>query len=81
MASSATTSGVAPPPFPPNNTIELVSVRDSKITSVSVYSSRAEITRLFGFDVKAGLNLLHISGLPSALDKDSLRCVGDFYND
>jgi len=75
MASSGTASGVAPPPFPPNNTIELVSVRDSKIASVSVYSSRAEITRLFKFDVKAGLNHVSVSGLPSVLDKDSLRCV------
>ena len=65
--------GVALPPFPPDNAVELVSVKDSKIISVSVYSGRAEITRLFKFTVKSGLNQVIVLGLPRVLDKDSLR--------
>jgi peptidoglycan hydrolase CwlO-like protein len=63
------------PPFPSDNAIELVSVKDSKIVSVSVYSGRAEITRLFKFTVKSGLNQVAILGLPHVLDRDSLRYV------
>lgn len=50
-----TASKDAPPSFEPR-AIELVSVNDSKITNVSLYSSRAEITRVFRFEVKVGLN-------------------------
>jgi hypothetical protein len=67
--------GVELPPFPTDNAIELVSVKDSKIISISVHSGRAEITRVFKFTVKSGLNQVAILGLPHALDKDSLRCV------
>ncbi|KAF8148209.1 hypothetical protein B0H34DRAFT_669000 [Crassisporium funariophilum] len=66
----------APPPFQPVNIIELDSVKDSKIISVSVYSGRAEVTRLFKFNVKTGQNQLNISGLPRVLDEDSLRVEG-----
>jgi len=65
----------APPDFQPVNNIELVSVKDSKITSVSVYSGRAEITRLFKFAVATGQNQVDIIGLPRVMDQDSLRCV------
>lgn len=65
--------GIVLPPFPADNVIELVSVNDSKIIGVSVYSGRAEITRLFKFIVKSGLNQVCIQGLPKALDKDSFR--------
>jgi hypothetical protein len=58
-----------------STSIELVSVKDSKIISVSVYSGRAEITRLFKFTVKSGLNQVAILGLPRVMDRDSLRCV------
>jgi hypothetical protein len=60
-------------PFPTDNAIELVSTKDSKIINVSIYSGRAEITRLFCFTVKSGLTQVAILGLPRALDKDSLR--------
>jgi len=57
------------------NTIELVSAKDSKITIVSVYSGRAEVTRLFKFTAKTGQNQLNITGLPRVMDQDSLRCI------
>lgn len=66
----ATTDGFT---FQPVNAVELDFVEDSIITGVSVYPRRAEITRLFKFNVAAGQNQLNISGLPAALDKDSLR--------
>lgn len=63
-----------PPPFQSSvNVIELDSVADSTITGVSVYSERAEITRLFKFNIKTGQNQLNISGLPGVLDQESLR--------
>ncbi|KAL0946274.1 hypothetical protein HGRIS_012526 [Hohenbuehelia grisea] len=65
----------APPPFQVN-TIELVSVESSKITGVSVYSGRAEVTRAYRFAVKTGQNQVKISGLPNVLDHDSLRVEG-----
>ena len=63
-----------PPSFEPN-AVHLVSLKDSKITTVSLYSSRAEITRVFKFHVKAGLNQLNVSGLPNVLDQASLKYV------
>ena len=60
-------------PLQPVNTIELYSEEDSTITGVSVYPSRAEITRLFELNVATGQNQLNISGLPATLDRDSLR--------
>jgi len=61
------------PPFQLSNPIELVAEKDSKIISVSVYTGRAEVTRLFKFDVKTGQNQLNIIGLPAVLDRDSFR--------
>ncbi|CAA7266059.1 unnamed protein product [Cyclocybe aegerita] len=65
-----------PPAFQAVNTIDLVSIKDSKIINVSVYSGRAEITRLFKFSVKTGQNQLNIVGLPRVLDKESFRVEG-----
>ncbi|PPQ75228.1 hypothetical protein CVT24_007655 [Panaeolus cyanescens] len=65
-----------PPPVEPPHAIELDSIKDSKIISVSVYSARAEITRLFKFNVKTGQNQLHVRNLPQALDQDSFRVEG-----
>ncbi|KAF9532401.1 hypothetical protein CPB83DRAFT_847799 [Crepidotus variabilis] len=76
MTSDSQLPESAPPPFPPIETIDLVSVKDSKIISVAVYSGRAEITRLFKFNVNAGQNQLNITGLPQALDQDSFRVEG-----
>ncbi|KAF7367401.1 hypothetical protein MSAN_00802700 [Mycena sanguinolenta] len=64
-----------PPPFEPSK-IELNSVTDSKIIAVSLYSTRAEITRLFKFEVKTGQNQVHIAGLPNVLETESLRVEG-----
>ncbi|KAF7367406.1 hypothetical protein MSAN_00803200 [Mycena sanguinolenta] len=64
-----------PPPFEPSK-IELKSVADSKIIAVSLYSTRAEITRLFKFEVKTGQNQVHIAGLPNVLETESLRVEG-----
>ncbi|PPQ80767.1 hypothetical protein CVT25_001904 [Psilocybe cyanescens] len=75
-SSSPTNADASPPPFQPVNTVDLVSVEDSKIISVSVYAGRAEITRLFKFNVKTGQNQLNIVGLPKVLDQDSLRVEG-----
>lgn len=62
-----------PPPFDPTNVIDLISINDGKIIHVSLYSGRAEITRLYKFPVKTGQNQVNINGLPNALDRDSLR--------
>jgi hypothetical protein len=59
----------------PINVVNLVSLDDSKITHVSLYTGRAEVTRLYAFSVKAGQNQVVISGLPSILDQQSLRYV------
>ncbi|KAF7365674.1 hypothetical protein MVEN_00441100 [Mycena venus] len=65
-----------PPAFEPTGSIELQSVTDSKIIGVSLYSSRAEITRLYKFSVKTGQNQVNISGLPNVLEAESLRVEG-----
>ena len=64
----------APPPFEPANVIELTSTEGSKITNVSLYTGRAEITRLYKLSVATGQNQVIINGLPDALDRESLRC-------
>jgi len=53
--------------------VDLVSVDDSKIINVSLYTGRAEITRLYKFPVRTGQNLVNINGLPNVMDKESLR--------
>ncbi|KAJ7599850.1 hypothetical protein C8J56DRAFT_812753 [Mycena floridula] len=65
-----------PPAFEPTNVVELTAIDDSKLVSVSLYSSRAEITRLYKVPVVIGLNQVTISGLPSVLDQDSLKVEG-----
>ncbi|KAG6846856.1 hypothetical protein H0H93_011403, partial [Arthromyces matolae] len=75
MTTSQTLEEV-PPPFEAANTIFLTSVDDSKILKVSLYSGRAEVTRLFKFSVKTGQNHVSINGLPNVLDRDSIRVEG-----
>ena len=72
---SMDTSNDSPPPFEPINIVELVSVDNSKIAGVSLYSGRAEITRVYKFSVKTGQNQINITGLPNVLDQGSLRFV------
>ncbi|KAM6493926.1 protein of unknown function (DUF4139) domain containing protein [Amanita muscaria] len=56
--------------------VDLDSVSDSKIASVSVYTGRAEITRVFKLSVKTGQNLVKVNGLPNVLEHDSIRVEG-----
>ncbi|KAF7303988.1 hypothetical protein MIND_00629800 [Mycena indigotica] len=65
-----------PPPFDGATTLDLQASVASKIASVSLYSSRAEITRVFRLAVKTGLNQVNISGLPTVLEPESLRIEG-----
>ncbi|KAJ7505942.1 hypothetical protein B0H11DRAFT_1795634 [Mycena galericulata] len=65
-----------PPAFEGPSSIELQSVADSKIIAVSLYSTRAEITRLYKFEVKTGQNQVNIAGLPNVLEHESLRVEG-----
>ncbi len=51
----------------------LESAQASKITGVSLYSGRAEITRNFKLAVAEGQNRISIRGLPERLQKDSVR--------
>ncbi|KIL55789.1 hypothetical protein M378DRAFT_45643, partial [Amanita muscaria Koide BX008] len=55
------------------NTINLESVPDSEIAGVSVYPSRAEVTRIFKLSVEPGQNLVKINGLPNDLESDAVR--------
>ncbi|KAF7360582.1 hypothetical protein MVEN_00789500 [Mycena venus] len=64
-----------PPAFEPTS-IELQSAGDSKIVSVSLYPTHAEITRLYKFAVQIGQNQVNISGLPNVLQAESLRVEG-----
>ncbi|PPR01511.1 hypothetical protein CVT24_001881 [Panaeolus cyanescens] len=56
--------------------IKLESVQDGKITAVSLYSTRAEITRLFRVTVNAALNQIVVRGLPRVMDQESFRVEG-----
>ena len=55
--------------------ISLHSLNDSKITKLSLYTDRAQITRTFNFRVFGGQNRATISSLPNVIDHDSLRCA------
>ncbi|KIK59443.1 hypothetical protein GYMLUDRAFT_245135 [Collybiopsis luxurians FD-317 M1] len=63
------------PPYAAN-TITLVSLIDSKLLHVSLYTGRAELHRLFKFNVQTGQNQLYINGLPNVIQEDSLRVQG-----
>ena len=54
------------------HTIDLTTA-DSKITAVSVYTDRAEVTRCFRIQLGPGQNHLKIRRLPNALQDDSIR--------
>ncbi|KAJ7208926.1 hypothetical protein GGX14DRAFT_453628 [Mycena pura] len=62
-----------PPAFEPPSSIELNSARDSVIVGVTLYPSRAEVTRCYTVPVKTGLNQIKIGGLPRVFDTHSLR--------
>ncbi|KDQ13209.1 hypothetical protein BOTBODRAFT_188728 [Botryobasidium botryosum FD-172 SS1] len=58
------------------NVVQLVSADVSTITGVSLYGSRAEITRIAKIDLEAGQNRITITGLPSAMLEETLRVEG-----
>jgi hypothetical protein len=70
-----TTESELPNPAFEHNAIQLSAQKDSKILSVSVYAGRAELTRLFKFNVKTGLNQVTITELPLVMDRQSFRYV------
>ncbi|ESK92191.1 mucoidy inhibitor a [Moniliophthora roreri MCA 2997] len=59
-----------------SHVVELVSSQDGRIQAVSVYTGRAEITRLFSFDAEEGQNQVKITGLPNFLEQESIRVEG-----
>ncbi|KAF5314549.1 hypothetical protein D9611_007229 [Ephemerocybe angulata] len=60
----------------PSNSVKLSAQKDGKILSVSVYTGRAEVTRLFKFNVQAGQNQVIVSELPISIDQQSFRVEG-----
>ncbi|KAJ3849109.1 hypothetical protein EV368DRAFT_47976 [Lentinula lateritia] len=67
---------MATPPDHTTNTISLVSVKDSKLLHVTLYTGRAEICRQFKCNVQTGQNQLYITGLPNVIEQESLRVQG-----
>ncbi|KAJ4482994.1 hypothetical protein C8J55DRAFT_511211 [Lentinula edodes] len=64
------------PPGHTTHTISLVSLKDSKLIHVNLYTGRAEICRQFKFNVQTGQNQLYITGLPNVIEQESLRVQG-----
>ncbi|KAF7306479.1 hypothetical protein MIND_00439200 [Mycena indigotica] len=64
-----------PPTFEPT-TVTLKSLADSSIVGVNLYSSRAEVTRLFKLKLAAGHNTVKVVDLPSSLESETLRVEG-----
>ncbi|KDQ13205.1 hypothetical protein BOTBODRAFT_133795 [Botryobasidium botryosum FD-172 SS1] len=58
------------------NVLKFVSADVSAITNVSLYGSRAEITRVAKLDLKAGQNRVTITGLPGVMLEKTLRVEG-----
>ena len=48
----------------------------SRISAVTVYANRAQVTRVSTLTLKAGTNLVSFSRLPLSLAEDSIRVVG-----
>ena len=46
---------------------------ESRIAAVTVYPNRARVVRRATLDVEAGVQQIALTGLPAALDRDSLR--------
>lgn len=63
----------------PPHLVDLTSVKDSKILRVNVYSGLAEVAREFTLDLRQGDNKVVISGLPTFIVKESLRCVSQLH--
>jgi len=61
------------------NVVEVSSKIDTKITSVSLYSGLAEVTRVFKANLKGGDNKVVILSLPNVFIAESLRCEWYYY--
>lgn len=72
-------NGESQPPPPTFNAavtiIEIPAEKESRITGVTLYTGRAEVTREVRFSVGTGQNKVIINGLSSFLDDTTLRCV------
>jgi len=53
--------------------IQLDTATDSKISNINLYSSRAEISRIYEFAIAQGVNRLIICNLPDVLENETLR--------
>lgn len=73
MEDPARTSATFDSPEARPSVLSLECAQASKITSISLYSGRAEITRSFKLAVAEGQNQISIRGLPDRLEKDSVR--------
>ncbi|KAH9475070.1 Protein F37C4.5 [Psilocybe cubensis] len=56
--------------------LSIDSIKDSKITNINLYTSRAHVTRSFNVNAAAGQTKITISNLPNCVDYDSLRVEG-----
>ncbi|KAF9448148.1 hypothetical protein P691DRAFT_775622 [Macrolepiota fuliginosa MF-IS2] len=66
-----------PPTFRASvNAIEISAEKESKVTGVTVYTGRAEVTREVKFSVETGQNKITILHLSSSLDAATLRVEG-----
>ena len=61
------------------NVVEVSSKIDTKITSVSLYSGLAEVTRVFKANLKGGDNKVVILSLPNVFIAESQRCEWYYY--
>jgi len=52
--------------------IQLDTATDSKISNINLYSSRAEISRIYEFAIAQGVNRLIICNLPDVLENETL---------
>ncbi|KAF8879083.1 hypothetical protein CPB84DRAFT_1852185 [Gymnopilus junonius] len=58
------------------NIVDLSASDNSKIDHVSVYPGRAEVTRQFEFEIKAGQNKINIIDFPPTLQQETLSVEG-----
>ncbi|KAJ3564033.1 hypothetical protein NP233_g8558 [Leucocoprinus birnbaumii] len=77
MALPGTASTQPPPTFTAQvNSIQISAEDESKVTAVTLYTGRAEVTREIRVSVKTGQNKVTILRLSSSLDAATLRVEG-----
>jgi len=62
------------PSSPPNKVT--ISAKSCPVTAVTIYNDRAEVTRQLTLTTHAGLNEVTVEGLPSKVDRNSVRVSG-----